>query len=97
MKLKEKETIFILNEIKKAKLLKEENTINNLIEISSEDIKSINNYLFYEYNNDDIINWIKSKITNDLSKGNISCDVKLSEVYFKENGIHLSKTKIYYI
>ena len=39
---------------------------------------------------------MKSKVEIDLSRDKISCN-KLSELYYKEKGVNLSKTKVYYI
>ena len=94
--MNEHEFNFALEEIRNLNLIVEKNSEINYIELSLEEIKSINNYFSVEPNNDDIVDWIRKKISNNKNRENFSCN-KLSELYFIEKGMKLSKTKIYYI
>ena len=96
IKLNEYEFNFALEEIRNLNLIVEKNSEINYNELSLEDIKSIINYFSVEPNNDDIVGWIRKKISNNKNRENFSCN-KLSKLYFIEKGMKLSKTKIYYI
>lgn len=96
IKLNQNEINFLKKEINDIKLIEGIKDNDNIIRISCEEIQSINDFFFIKNDKNDTIDWVKTKISQNESREKISCK-KLSELYYEENGNHVSKTKIYNI
>ncbi len=70
---------------------------DNYIDISINELDLLNNNIgLIETENNDV-NWVKNKFKdNENNTDKLSC-IKLAKLYLKENGLKISKTKIYYI
>lgn len=97
VKLNNNEIFFLNNEINKMKNNFSEAKNDDYINIPINDLELLNNNFELNETETDDIKWVKKKFRdNEKNKDKLSCE-KLRNLYLKENGEKISKTKIYYI